>query len=148
MALKVKFDENASLKEQLAIAENVKNDIVKSQKIAGEKFVTDCREQVQSHKLGTYLDDTTNLRNSIGYFIRVDGILEHSEINSTGEAKEAAMTALNDVPKRAGVQLVGLAGMNYASHVESMGYNVMSLQADVAIVDLGDLYKSVEKKYK
>lgn len=148
MALKVTFDEQASLREQMAVVERIRQDVIKSQSIAGEKFVTDCRDQVQDHSLGTYVDDTANLRHSIGYFIRIDGVIEMENTNATGEAKEAVLAAINDIPVVDGIQLIGLAGMNYASHVESKGYNVMSVQADVALVDLSDLYKEIENKYK
>jgi hypothetical protein len=46
-------------------------------------------------------------------------------------------TAIQDVVKPKGFQLIGVAGMNYASHVESKGYNVISYQADVCMVNLG-----------
>jgi len=35
-----------------------------------------------------------------------------------------------------GYQLIGVAGMDYASYVESMGYNVISAQSVVAIEGL------------
>ena len=38
--------------------------------------------------------------------------------------------------KPTGFQLILIAGMNYASWVESKGYNVISYQADICMVDL------------
>jgi hypothetical protein len=35
-----------------------------------------------------------------------------------------------------GFHLILIAGMNYASYVESKGYNVISYQADVCMIDL------------
>lgn len=148
MALKVTFNQQDSLREHMAVARQIEADIIQSQSYAGETFVKDCREQIQSHAAGTYIDDTTNLRNSIGYFIRVDGDVVKQKIEGSGEGVQAAMSALNDVPKRKGIQLIGLAGMNYASYVESKGYNVMSKQADFAIVDLSGYYKTIENKYR
>ena len=43
-----------------------------------------------------------------------------------------------------GIQLIGIAGMNYASFVESKGYNVISYQADVCIVDLAMYLETLE----
>ena len=43
---------------------------------------------------------------------------------------------VQNIAKPEGIQLIGIAGMDYASHVESKGYNVISYQADVCMVDL------------
>jgi hypothetical protein len=40
------------------------------------------------------------------------------------------------VPQKEGYQLIGVAGMDYASHVESKGYNVITSQGDIALVNI------------
>lgn len=108
---------------------------------AGETFVTNAREQIQDHAMGTYLDDTTNLRNSIGYFIYHNG--EMVKENLIGNAV-ANKNAVQDIIKPKEFQLIGIAGMNYASHVESKGYNVISYQADICVVDLAVYLENLE----
>ena len=106
---------------------------------AGEDFVINSREQMQDHAMGTYKDQTTNLRNSIGYFIFHNGALVHDNNNNI-----ANRGIIEDTVKPIGIQLIGLAGMNYASYVESKGYNVISYQADVCIVDLSTYLERLE----
>jgi hypothetical protein len=106
---------------------------------AGENFVTQARDQVQDHALGTYLDQTTNLRNSIGYFIFVDGQLLHE--NSTHEENRAEV---QELVKPKGIQLIGIAGMNYASFVEAKGYNVISMQAETCYLNLESYLETIE----
>lgn len=86
---------------------------------------------MQDHAMGTYNDVTTNLRNSIGYFVFHDGelIKEHGNI-------ETNQALIQDIVVPKGIQLIGIAGMNYASFVESKGYNVISYQNDLCLVEL------------
>lgn len=100
---------------------------------AGEKFVKDARGQVQDHAQGTYEDQTTNLRNSIAYFIYHDG--QKVKENQVGNAI-SNIQQIEDTIRPRGIQLIGIAGMNYASYVEAKGYNVISYQADTCIIDL------------
>lgn len=99
---------------------------------AGEAFVKSAREQVQDHAQGTYEDQTTNLRNSIGYTIFFKGETVHSNIGPEVEDMGEILDRVNPD----GYQLIGFAGMNYASYVEAKGYNVISYQADICVVDL------------
>jgi hypothetical protein len=115
---------------------------------AGETFIKSAREQVQNHDLGTYKDQTTNLRNSIQYFVFYNGELVHE--NTDGKNTNVSGSAgfgkqeIEDIIENEGFQLIGLAGMNYASHVESKGYNVISYQADVCIIDLTLFLENLE----
>lgn len=146
MALKVTFDMRASLMEQMAIARQVEEDIIRSMHFAGETFVKDARLMTKAQ--GGFGDITGNLRSSIGYFILKDGEVIHENLTGTPEGKSTARTQLYLVEKRKGLQLVGMAGMNYASAVESRGLNVISFQADICLVDLDIYYKDIERKYK
>jgi hypothetical protein len=78
---------------------------------------------------------TGNLRSSIGYFVLKDGIIIDEKFSGNSEGIDAAKEMLGEVEK-GGIQLVGVAGMNYASYVESKGYDVISTSKDVAIVNL------------
>ena len=91
---------------------------------------------------GGFGDVTGNLRSSIGYFILKDGkiIIENRKLSTKGTDKitgyGAAIHLLNEVQKITGYQLIGVAGMGYAAYVESLGYNVITIQADVALINL------------
>lgn len=85
---------------------------------------------------GEYLDDTTNLRNSIGYYVLRDGVIVRGRVEGPAEATSAAMTLLQSIPPVKGYQLVCLAGMDYASYLESKGFNVITSQAMVAMTNV------------
>ena len=133
------------------------NQILDSFITAGEKFVTDAREQGQSHGAGQYHDVTANLRNSIGYYVLHNGkiIIKKEPGSIAGKISEGKLSPgeialINDVGIKdyivsKGFQLIGIAGMNYASHVESKGYNVISIQADICIVDLTKYLEKIKK---
>jgi len=143
MALKSNFNEASSMKDVQKQADILYEKILNSFIYAGEEFVTNAREQEQSHEMGTYLDQTTNLRNSIGYFVYHDKELVKE--NQRGNAV-ANIQAIQDLVVPKGFQLIGIAGMNYASHVESKGYNVISNQADICIIDLTKYLAIIKKE--
>lgn len=109
---------------------------------AGLDFVKNARGQMQDHAMGQYKDDTTNLRNSIDYYVFYNG-----ELVSGGVSEQASQNRalISDLIKPTGFQLIGIAGMNYASYVESKGYNVISYQADICLVDLAGYLENLEQ---
>jgi len=113
----------------------------------GEKFVKDARKFSKAQ--GGFGDVTGNLRSSIGYFIVKNGEIVSSLIYSeaTGKDRKSGVSVgkqfIESWPKKSGIQLVGFAGMSYASHVESRGLNVISIQKEVALINLKDLLKNV-----
>lgn len=131
MALKSNFNPGKSMRDLQRQVDSIYTRVINSFIYAGESFVKSAREQVQDHAMGTYKDVTANLRNSIGYFIFHDGRLIAEDSTLASNRLE-----IQDIVKPNGIQLIGIAGMNYASHVESKGYNVISYQADVCMVDL------------
>ncbi len=141
MALKanMNYDQILSMvnKEAVVLYDRILNAFI----YAGEEFVINARGQMQDHAMGTYKDQTTNLRNSIGYFVYQDGELIRE--NLVGNAEENRKE-IADLVKKQGFQLIGIAGMNYASYVESKGYNVISYQSDICIVDLSTLLEEMD----
>jgi len=109
----------------------------------GEQFVKDARQMKKSD--GGFGDVTGNLRSSIGYFILKDGQIIKSNLKGKASGKSAAQQFVETLPKKMGFQLIGIAGMNYASTVESKGKNVISIQAEAALIDLKDLLNDVIK---
>lgn len=92
--------------------------------VVGEKSVKHARDG------GSYKDQTTNLRNSIGYVVAYNGqIIEEVFKNSSGITDSEAFRAkykIQEMLGDSGYTLIVVAGMNYARHVENMGYNVLT----------------------
>lgn len=127
MALKSTYKQADLFKQ----ADDIHQRMVQAHMRTGEIFITEAREQPQSHALGTYNDQTTNLRNSISYFVFDNGYL--IELNDqTG----SNLVKVEPYTRNRGIQLIGIAGMEYASAVEAMGYNVISNQARAAVENL------------
>jgi hypothetical protein len=131
MALKSNFNEAQSRMDIQKQADTLYQKIINAFIYDAEAFIVNARGQIQDHAMGTYKDQTTNLRNSIGYFIFHNGELVHEKNNIATN-----ITVIQEFIKQTGFQLILIAGMNYASYVESKGYNVISYQADVCMIDL------------
>jgi len=113
----------------------------------GEDFVTKAKSSLNidpgAYPKGDYTDRTANLRGSIGYFILRNGRVTRKHLEGTSEGQNAANSLIHSVQRlRKGYQLIGVAGMEYASYLEAMGYNVISSQAEVALVDLSRMLKT------
>ena len=76
----------------------------------------------------TYMDDTGNLRSSIGYAIISHGDIEKSNIKGNADGVTEAWNLLDELKAEynKGFVLVIFAGMDYAAAVESKGYDVIS----------------------
>lgn len=103
--------------------------ILRVLRYAGETAVNEARNN------GAYQDQTANLRNSIGYVICVDGkvINENFSLSSQGTEpstenglKIGRELALSIARQSINISLIVVAGMKYASYVESKGYNVLT----------------------
>lgn len=108
--------------------------LIKVLKDTGRKFV----EQAQSMTVaeGGFRDSSGNLRSSIGYFLYNGENLIDSYFDGNSEGKEAAIALANRVSRTNGLQLLGVAGMDYAEAVESRGLNVITVQANMVLVNL------------
>nr|DAN51050.1 MAG TPA: putative tail-component [Caudoviricetes sp.] len=97
---------------------------------AGEYFVKIAR------KNGKYIDHTGNLRSSIGYVIVNDGSIVESDFQVSEKGGTDKQTGKREAEKLAlglaethnkGWVLIGVAGMEYAVHVEAIeGKDVVS----------------------
>ena len=92
----------------------------------GESCIREARDN------GSYMDQTGNLRSSIGYVVVVDGQIVRKNVvdlvkNGTEGTKEAeAFLERLASEHSTGICLIVMAGMNYASYVEGRGYNVLT----------------------
>lgn len=94
-------------------------------RVIGEGSVNHAR------KHGAYQDQTSNLRNSIGYVIALNGRIIESEFKrSSGITNKAAYLANLKIQEMlagdTGYTLLIIAGMNYARSVENRGKNVLT----------------------
>nr|DAX97261.1 MAG TPA: hypothetical protein [Caudoviricetes sp.] len=95
---------------------------------------------------GEYLDQTGNLRSSIGYIISIDGeIIRQGEFNVVKDGKdgtkrgEALAQALAKTSK--GITLIVVAGMHYAVYVSAKGLDVLD-SAEI------ELEKQLQEQFK
>lgn len=140
-------------KDSLRQLQTIEEGIINRLDITGAEFMQQAKDDVKIDRgafpavrkgkpedpprgKGEYLDDTTNLRNSIGYYVLRDGVIVRGRVEGPAEATSAAMTLLQSIPPVKGYQLVGLAGMDYASYLESKGFNVITSQAMVAMTNV------------
>ena len=113
----------------------------------GEKLCNHARTVTRSRASGGYDDQTGNLRSSIGFRVYKDGkkVVDGGFKNvSGGNAISEAKTALDkhglayEIPIK-GWTLVIVAGMSYATYVESKGYNVLHLTKDEMRIKIEEL---------
>jgi hypothetical protein len=125
----------------LAQKDRAEKALIRTLEFAGERFVIDARIN------GDYQDQTGNLRSSIGYVIIKDGQqitdnFSHAGVGTDGSTGTAmgsliAEEVAAEFPK--GINLICVAGMNYAAAVESKGYDVItgsSLEIKSVLQDL------------
>lgn len=137
-----------------AAKENAKNAIVSVLTDVGMQCVAEARNN------GNYMDQTGNLRSSIGFCIVADGKVVNSVFadqmgdgkptNPEGIAQSRKTLAGVASNKTSGIFLIVVAGMNYAIYVEGRGKNVLTsaeLLAERVIPDtLQQLGFTVKKK--
>lgn len=149
MGITPRFTKKDILTETELGLQRIERGLINVLRLAGETFVKEARDNVNisgAFPKGDYTDRTANLRSSIGYFVLKDGEVLYENLMGTGEGENAARQALADVSDKSGYMLVGVAGMDYAGYVEARGYNVITSQADIAIVNIQEgMRKLVER---
>jgi len=114
----------------------------------GGNFVRDARKMDKS--VGGFGDITGNLRSSIGYFIVKDGVIirEDVELSEIGTDRHSGMNKvkafIHQIKESDGLRIYGVAAMNYSVYVEAKGFNVITTQADMLVVDLKDLMSKLK----
>ena len=96
----------------------------------GEVFIKDARTKT----VGTFVNRTTRLRNSIGYVVSRDGVVKHSDFTSysvSGVSDEEGKTlglqyATELAQQTQGYALICVAGADYGLYVEAKGYDVIT----------------------
>lgn len=136
-------------KDILTALENDKKKIetamLNAMALTGETWAKEAKDGVDisgAFPKGDYTDRTGNLRSSIGYEVLNNGQIVQMGFSGNAEGIAAGQAAVDSVPK-SGYQLIGAAGMEYASYVEDMGYNVITSQVDSAFKKLTSLLKGI-----
>lgn len=75
-----------------------------------------------------YADQTGNLRSSVGYVLYIEGQPYKYDFGNETNGSADGLNLANEVQNtfKAEFQLVFVAGMEYAKHVEDLGYNVLT----------------------
>lgn len=116
---------NNYLLEQI---EKRENSIVRTLQYIG----TECVNEAKTNS--GYIDQTGNLRSSIGYVVLKNGVAQNNyqstfDVVKQGESgKHTGTEFLNSLISQnsKGIVLIVVAGMNYAAHVEATGRNVVT----------------------
>ncbi len=113
----------------------------------GEMCVTHARSIPAS--VG-FMDQTGNLRSSIGYMIFRDGVAIHGSYEPVKGGKEGAITGELLAKKigaryKQGISLVVTAGMNYALYVEAKGRDVLTSAESMAKQELPKMLDELKR---
>lgn len=123
--MQAKFTEAQIEKQMLAWAANNEKQFIIALEYLGEEFVNRARSN------NTYLDQTGNLRSSIGYVIAKNGRILKRNYKQLGDANEGVTMGMNLADEAVaehsnGIVLIVTAGMKYGLYVETMGYDVLT----------------------
>ena len=129
MALKPKFKISEFDKIFNQVQNEAENQFIRILRRVGEMAVNEAKTN------GNYQDRTANLRNSIGYVVAIDGVVFIEDFNTsrngTKPSKESPVKygkelAYEVAKSENGYALIVVAGMKYASYVESKGRVVLT----------------------
>lgn len=87
---------------------------------AGKMIVTHAKQ------MGSYQDQTTYLRSSIGYLVVKDGVIIRSGGFGTNQGGSTGLEVAQSFIQGSGLELIVVAGMSYARYVEAKNYNVLT----------------------
>lgn len=97
-----------------------------------------------------FMDQTGNLRSSIGYMVFRDGVAIHGSYEPVKGGGLGALTGENLAKKigaryTQGISLVVTAGMNYALHVEARGRDVLTSAESMARQELPKMLEELKR---
>ena len=151
MALKATFDAGFIRKQSAAKMAEIDKKIIDSLAYVGTLAVNHAREQAPSTGFN---DVTGNLRSSIGFVIYKNGErLIDSGFQVVGKGIDGPIKSYEYVENvaskyRTGYLLIVVAGMDYASRVETMGKDVITSAKHKAEKDLPQRLEALAKNLK
>lgn len=127
MGIKPNFNLSSIQKEFDKAQKRVENAMIAALKRLGEKCIQVARDS------GDYIDQTGNLRSSIGYIIVVNGSIiernfEIANKDENGKGIATGSTVADNLAQKysQGFVLIVVAGMSYAAAVESKSKDVLT----------------------
>lgn len=145
MGINPTFNKNKITKAIQAKFSNVDKSIIQALKRLGEQAVRVARET------GDYIDQTGNLRSSIGYIILIDGKINNQDFQSStkdenGTGIKTGLQYALEISKKyqSGYVLIVVAGMNYAAAVESKSRDVLTSAEKFAEKEMPKIIKRLK----
>ena len=127
MGIRAKFNSTVVRQRMNEVLQRIDAAIIQALKRLGELCVKEAREH------GNYIDQTGNLRSSIGYVIVANGEIIESAFSSANKDQEGkgvntGKAYAEDLSKNysKGYALIVVAGMSYAAAVESKSRDVLT----------------------
>jgi hypothetical protein len=142
MALKANFNSKDILRRGEIIEQYFDDYIFEVLSYVGEYFVKEARS------INTYIDQTGNLRSSVGYIIVKNGSVKKENFEGSGEGKSKGMEVALSVGKDSRWVFIGVAGMLYAAAVESRGLDVITGSSEQARQLLISLLERAKQRIK
>lgn len=115
-------DIHAHIQKKLELIEAA---ILRRLQYLGEQCVVKAREE------GSYKDQTSNLRNSIGYVIIRNGVIVYSALGNSPGSKAEHVVDEHISKHQQGWVLLVVAGMTYASYVEAYHNRIVLSSAEL-----------------
>ena len=150
MGIKANFNETDVKKRFNAFLAVIEKKQIERLQYLGEKCVAHAR--TIPAEVG-FMDQTGNLRSSIGYMVFKNGVAIHDNYVQTKEGNKGvkagqrlAKKVGSKYPK--GIVLVVTAGMNYAVHDESKGRDVLTSAESLARQELPKMIESLVSNIK
>lgn len=140
MKAKLTIPMDAIMKQIEEDAERWKTALVRGLMVVGEKCVNHARMLPSLSRADkganrphqpNYIDDTGNLRSSIGYVLVMDGeLVAESNFDVVGKGRQGSEDGRSYAERLAlnhptGIALIVVAGMHYAEYVAAKGYDVL-----------------------
>lgn len=139
MALKFKGDNNAIAKRFADAQKEITDKYIRVLRYCAEAAINEARTN------GSYRDVTGNLRASKGYAIIIDGkILEENFTGASEGVSKGKTVAQQLASQQPDIALVVVAGMKYASQVESRGKNVLTSAEQLAKIMIPNLVRQLK----
>lgn len=142
---------NADVRQMFAIKlQRIEQVIINRLILVGETFVRNARLN------GNYLDQTGNLRSSIGFIVLKNGTAVHENYEEAqsgtdkGKGIQSAKQFISQLRTnfRMGYTLIVVAGMDYAAAVESRGKDVLTSSGKQAEIDIRFALNEIKRKVK
>lgn len=151
VTIRPKFNAKDIAKWSAEVRARVINAMLSRLSFVGESFIVNARNT------DTYMDQTGNLRSSIGYLVAYNGNImgQNFEAKPNGngtESGEAGVRAAQELAKDIaddypnGFVLVCVAGMAYAAAVEAKGFDVITNSSITAVADLKQAMRELKSK--